>query len=199
MVDSDEFKAELVENLSHLRAFAHLIARNHALAEDLVQDTIVRALANRHQFKPGTNLKGWLIIILRNRFFNEMRRSSRKAEVSVEHLDNLVAIDGGQQVTVEIRDFNRAFRQLPPTQREALVLVGASGFSYEEAAEIAHCPVGTMKSRVSRARAELDDQLRGVERPERWADRTAIEDEASQDEASQEEAHEWRLLRRAGR
>jgi RNA polymerase sigma-70 factor, ECF subfamily len=155
----DEFKLELVENLPHLRAFAHLIARNHALAEDLVQDTIVRALANRHQFKPGTNLKGWLIIILRNRFFNEMRRSSRKSEVSMENHGDMSVVDGGQEVTVEIRDFNAAFKKLPPTQREALVLVGASGFSYEEAAEIARCPVGTMKSRVSRARSRLSELL----------------------------------------
>ena len=169
MAYDDEFKAELVENLPHLRAFSHLIARNHALAEDLVQDTIVRALANRHQFKPGTNLKGWLIIILRNRFFNEMRRSSRKSEVSMENHGDLSVVDGGQEVGVEIRDFNAAFRKLPPTQREALVLVGASGFSYEEAAEIAHCPVGTMKSRVSRARAELESQLHGIEMPEKWA------------------------------
>jgi len=139
-----------------------------------VQDTIVRALANRHQFKPGTNLKGWLIIILRNRFFNEMRRSSRKSEVSMEHQIDLAVIDGGQEISVEIRDFNAAFRQLPPTQREALVLVGATGFSYEEAAEIAHCPVGTMKSRVSRARAELEAKLHGVEMPEKWAGINAI-------------------------
>jgi RNA polymerase sigma-70 factor (ECF subfamily) len=165
----DEFKAALVRNLPHLRAFAHMIARNHALAEDLVQDTVVRALSNRHQFKPGTNLKGWLIIILRNRFFNEMRRSRRRVEVSVERQDDLAAVDGGQEVSIEIRDFNEAFRHLPPTQREALVLVGASGFSYEEAAEIAHCPVGTMKSRVSRARAELERRLDGIEVPEKWA------------------------------
>jgi RNA polymerase sigma-70 factor (ECF subfamily) len=174
----DAFKAGLVDNLPHLRAFAHLIARNHALAEDLVQDTIVRALANRHQFKPGTNLKGWLIIILRNRFFNEMRRSSRKSEISMEHQGDLAAVDGGQEVSIEIRDFNEAFRKLPPTQREALVLVGASGFSYEEAAEIAHCPIGTMKSRVSRARAELETRLHGVEMPEKWADLARTTDEA---------------------
>jgi len=173
----DEFKNELVENLPHLRAFAHLIARNHALAEDLVQDTIVRALANRHQFKPGTNLKGWLIIILRNRFFNEMRRSSRKSEVGMEHQGDLAAVSGGQEIGVEIRDFNRAFRKLPPTQREALVLVGASGFSYEEAAEITGCPVGTMKSRVSRARAELEASLHGAEMPEKWAGLSQLGDE----------------------
>ncbi len=177
MAINDEFKTALVENLPHLRAFAHLIARNHALAEDLVQDTIVRALANRHQFKPGTNLKGWLIIILRNRFFNEMRRSSRRVEVSVERQDDLATVDGGQEVSIEIRDFNDVFRKLPPTQREALILVGASGFSYEEAAEIAHCPIGTMKSRVSRARAELEARLHGIEMPEKWGELALKADE----------------------
>src|SRR6202040_269128 len=102
-----------------------------------------------------------LIIILRNRFFNEMRRSSRKSEGHVEHLGDIAAIDGGQEVSIELRDFNRAFRKLPPAQREAVTLVGASGFSYEEAAAIAGCPIGTMKSRVSRARLDLQLALDG--------------------------------------
>jgi RNA polymerase sigma-70 factor, ECF subfamily len=162
MSDTDEFIEGLLTNLPHLRAFARMIARDHALAEDLVQDTVMQALAKRSQFRPGTNLKGWLIIILRNRFFNEMRRSSRKCEISVEHLGDIAEISGGQEINIEIRDFNRAFRQLPLAQREALTLVGASGFSYEEAAEIAGCPIGTMKSRVSRARLDLQEALKGV-------------------------------------
>jgi RNA polymerase sigma-70 factor (ECF subfamily) len=162
MSDSDEFKLGLLENLPHLRAFARMIARDQTLAEDLVQDTVVQALANREQFRPGTNLRGWLIVILRNRFFNEMRRSSRRSEIGVEQLSDAIAIPGGQEVGVEIRDFNRAFGNLPPAQREALALVGASGFSYEEAAAIAGCPVGTMKSRVSRARLDLQHALNGV-------------------------------------
>jgi RNA polymerase sigma-70 factor, ECF subfamily len=119
-------------------------------------------LANRGQFRPGTNLRGWLIIILRNRFYNELRRSSRKSEVGVEHLSDVAAIDGGQEINVEVRDFQRAFRQLPAAQREALTLVGASGFSYQEAAEIAGCPIGTLKSRVSRARLDLQRALNGT-------------------------------------
>src|SRR5579859_3635218 len=134
MSDSTGFEDELTQNLPHLRAFARMIARDHVLAEDLVQDTVVQALANRHQFRLGTNLKAWLIIILRNRFFNEMRRSSRKSEIGVEHLGDIAAINGGQEISIEVRDFNRAFRKLPAAHREALVLVGATGFSYEEAA-----------------------------------------------------------------
>jgi RNA polymerase sigma-70 factor (ECF subfamily) len=162
MSDRDELKFGLLENLPHLRAFARMIARDQTLAEDLVQDTVVQALANRKQFQPGTNLRGWLMVILRNRFFNEMRRSSRRFEIGVDQLSDTIAISGGQEVGVEIRDFNRAFGNLPPAQREALALVGASGFSYEEAAAIAGCAVGTMKSRVSRARLELHHALTGV-------------------------------------
>jgi RNA polymerase sigma-70 factor, ECF subfamily len=173
MSDADEFRDGLLENLPHLRAFARMIARDHTLAEDLVQDTVMQALAKRDQFHPGTNLKGWLIIILRNRFFNEMRRSSRKSEIHVEHLGDIAAIDGGQEVSIEVRDFNRAFRRLPPAQREALTLVGASGFSYEEAAAIAGCPIGTMKSRVSRARLDLQQALDGGAPALGWTEPTA--------------------------
>ena len=165
MSSADEFKDGLLDNLPHLRAFARMLARDHVFAEDLVQDTMVQALANRSQFRPGTNLRGWLTIILRNRFYNEMRRSSRKFEVSVEQLSEIVAVNGGQEVSLEIRDFYRVFRTLPAAQREALALVGASGFSYEEAAAIAGCPAGTMKSRVSRARLELEQALNGNKVP----------------------------------
>ena len=165
MSEIDEFKSALINNLPHLRAFARMISKDHTLAEDLVQDTVVQALDKRCQFRIGTNLRAWLIIILRNRFFNEMRRFSRKSEISVEHPLDLATVDGGQEVRVEIRDFNRAFRKLPSPQREALVLVGASGFSYEEAAGIAGCPTGTMKSRVARARQSLQVQIQGCEYP----------------------------------
>jgi RNA polymerase sigma-70 factor (ECF subfamily) len=166
----DKFKQDLVENIPHLRSFAHLLAKEHALAEDLVQDTMVRALTHHDQFRPGSNFKGWLIIILRNRFFNEMRRSSRKSEISVEHQDNLASVDGGQDSRMDVRDFKLAVGHLSPVQREALMLVGSNGFSYDEAAKIAGCPVGTMKSRVSRARFELQNRMDGVERPEAWAE-----------------------------
>lgn len=140
-----------------------MIARNSTLAEDLVQDTAVRALASRHQFKPGTNLKSWLFIILRNRFLTLMKSRSGKTEVGVDQLDATQSVDGGQEVAIEIQEFQAAFRRLPSRHREALILVGADGSSYEEAAEIAGCPIGTMKSRVSRARSELARQLYGVE------------------------------------
>jgi RNA polymerase sigma-70 factor (ECF subfamily) len=165
MPSTDEFKDGLLDNLPHLRAFARMLARDQVFAEDLVQDTMMQALAKRSQFRPGTNLRGWLTIILRNRFYNEMRRSSRKSEISVEQLGEIVAVNGNQEVNLEIRDFYRVFGTLPAAQREALALVGASGFSYEEAASIAGCPTGTMKSRVSRARLELGQALNGIKAP----------------------------------
>ncbi|HEV2678608.1 MAG TPA: sigma-70 family RNA polymerase sigma factor [Aliidongia sp.] len=163
LIIDDEFKIGLVRHLPHLRAFAHMIARNPTMAEDLVQDTALRALASRHQFRPGTNLKSWLFIILRNRFLTLMKSRKGRTEVGVDHLDAMRSVDGGQEVAIEIREFLAAFRRLPPSYREALILVGAGGSSYEEAAEIAGCPIGTMKSRVSRARSELERQLYGVE------------------------------------
>jgi len=166
MTQNDDFAADLLEQLPHLRAFARLIARNPATADDLVQDTLLRALANRHQYQPGTNLRGWLITIMRNRFYNMMRKSSHTAEVSVDYLDQLRAVDGGQMAAVEITEFKAALDRLPAAHKEALILVGASGYSYDEAAEIVGCPPGTIKSRVSRARAELERQLHGVEHPE---------------------------------
>jgi RNA polymerase sigma-70 factor (ECF subfamily) len=154
---------DILACLPHLRAFAHLLARDRALAEDLVQDTVLRALTYHHQFKPGTNFRGWLIIILRNRYFNEMRRRSRRSETSQEVVMADTAASGGQEERLEVRDFMRSFETLPSSQREALLLVGASGFSYEEAAHISGCAVGTMKSRVSRARLQLQTMLEGSE------------------------------------
>jgi RNA polymerase sigma-70 factor (ECF subfamily) len=102
---------------------------------------------------------------LRNSYFNEMRRRSRTSQVDVETVWNTVTVSGGQEERLQMRDFERAFRKLPPSQREALALVGASGFSYEEAANVSGCAVGTMKSRVSRARGQLQQMLDGPTPP----------------------------------
>jgi len=146
---------DILPYLPHLRAFARFLARDDVQAQDLVQDTIMRALAKAHQFIPGSNLKAWLTIILRNGFYNDIRRKSRRPEVSIEVVGDTTSAPGQQEAALHMRDFERAFGLLTPSQREALLLIGASGFSYQEAAAIAHCAVGTMKSRVSRARTEL--------------------------------------------
>ncbi len=161
MADRDAFQDGIIECLPHLAGFAHLLARNHALAEDLVQETVLRALTYRDQFKPGTNLRGWLLIILRNRYFNEVRKNNRKHGMPVETFTDEPSVSGGQEEQLQLRDFKRHFQGLPERQKEALLLVGVSGFSYEEAAEIANCAVGTMKSRVCRARMHLQAVLFG--------------------------------------
>lgn len=171
MANRDDFHDGILGCLPHLAGFAHLLCRNHALAEDLVQETVVRALTYREQFKPGTNLKGWLLIILRNRYFNEVRKNGRVHSLPVDSLPvdrstGEPAVSGGQEEQLHLRDFKRHFQDLPETQKEALLLVGVNGFSYEEAAEIAGCAVGTMKSRVCRARMHLQSVMFGETRSE---------------------------------
>jgi RNA polymerase sigma-70 factor (ECF subfamily) len=151
------FQDMLVEHLPHLRAFALRLSGNRALADDLVQETAIRALCNIDRFMPGTNMKAWLSTILRNLFYNEMR--SRSAMAAYAAIPRPIGHAGEQETRIEMRELERAFRLLPAAQSEALSLVGASGFSYEEAADIVGCPPGTIKSRVCRARMTLDQHL----------------------------------------
>jgi RNA polymerase sigma-70 factor (ECF subfamily) len=153
-----QFQDLLVEQLPHLRAFARMLARNPTLADDLVQETAVRALCNVDKFVPGTNLKAWLSTILRNQFYDELRDQARIVAY-VAAIPHPAGADGEQEGRLALREFERAFHTLPAVQREALSLVGASGFTYEEAAKIAGCAVGTIRSRVSRARVELGRRL----------------------------------------
>ena len=144
-----------------LRAFARSLAGNRDRADDLVQETVMRALANREKFQEGTNLHAWLVTILRNQFYSEGRKRRREVEdADGLHAGRLADI-AAQPGHLELEDFLRAMRLLPDEQREALILIGASGFSYEEAAEICGVPVGTVKSRVSRARARLEEVMQG--------------------------------------
>lgn len=153
------FRDEIVACLPNLRAFARSIAVDAARADDLVQDTIVKALANADKFQPGTNVVAWLFTILRNHYYTELRNRRREVEdgdgVYAARLVSLPRQIGN----LEMGDFQKALAALPAEQREALVLVGGSGFSYEEAAEICGCAVGTIKSRVNRARARLTEVL----------------------------------------
>lgn len=153
-----QFRDQLVEQLPHLRAFARMLSRNPAMADDLVQETVLRALCNVDKFEPGTNMKAWLCTILRNQFYNEMRSRARLAAYAAA-VPRAAGIDGNQHARLALRDFERAYHALPAEQREALSLIGASGFSYGEAAKIVGCAEGTVKSRVSRARAELGRRL----------------------------------------
>jgi RNA polymerase sigma-70 factor (ECF subfamily) len=157
----DDLHQRVIEQLPHLRAFAVLLSHDRSLADDLVQEAVVRALAHADQFQPGTNFKAWITTILRNSYFNVIRQRSRAAPMSAVAPDAEPTTTGGQEEQVGMRDFERAFTTLPSAQREALLLVGASGFSYEDAAEVAGCAVGTMKSRVARGRTQLTRLLDG--------------------------------------
>ncbi len=150
-----EARQHMLAILPDLRAFARFLARDPAVADDLVQDTIVRALAALTQFRPGTNLKAWLFTILRNLFFEQSRRRRREAAALNARLPVEETIRAEQDDASHVRDLHRSLWTLPPLLREALVLVGAQELSYEEAASICGVPVGTMKARVSRARVQL--------------------------------------------
>lgn len=142
-----------------LRAFAISLSGNVDRADDLVQETMLRALANINSFQPGTNLQAWLFTILRNLFRSEYRKRKREVEdVDGRYADSLVS-HPAQDSQLEFKELRAALGKLPQDQREALILVGASGFSYEEAAAICECAVGTIKSRVNRARHRLANEL----------------------------------------
>ena len=150
--DDDAFKRELVKLIPHLRAFARTLAGDPATADDLAQDAMMKAWDARQTFQMGTNMKAWTFMILRNQFYSEKRRSWRQSQLDQEAAERtLVAVDD-PEAPVALDELRLSLAQLPPEQREALILVGAGGFAYEEAAEICGCAVGTVKSRVSRAR-----------------------------------------------
>jgi RNA polymerase sigma-70 factor (ECF subfamily) len=155
------FQDMLVEHLPHLRAFALRISRNRSLADDLVQETMLRALCNSDKFLQGTNMQAWLSTILRNRFYDELRARSHFAVYDA--LPHPTEQAGEQEAQLEMKEIEREFAALPVLQREALSLVGVNGFSYEEAAKIVRCPEGTIKSRVCRARTTLERRLQGDE------------------------------------
>jgi RNA polymerase sigma-70 factor (ECF subfamily) len=152
---SVEFRMALVECIPHLRAFARSLTRNREQADDLVHDAAVRALTAERQFCPGTNFRAWIFTILRNLYYNRWREHRIRSALLADPVLAREQLGPPQEAILDIRDFKRAFWQLGQEQREALILVGASGMSYEEAAAICQCPVGTVKSRVSRARQQL--------------------------------------------
>lgn len=162
-----------------LRAFAISLSGNVDRADDLVQGTLLRAIANLNSFQPGTNMVAWLFTILHNLFRSEYRKRRREVEdVDGGYLESLTSAPG-QHGYMEFKEFFAALAKLPLVQREALLLVGASGFSYDEAAAICGTPVGTIKSRTNRARALLAELL-GIDRADKFGphcDRPGEDDE----------------------
>src|SRR5690606_6844053 len=148
-MSSSSFREELVATIPSLRAFAISLAQNNDRADDLVQETLVKAWDKQSSFEMGTNLKAWLFTILRNEFYSQMRKRGREVQDADGVFTERMAVHPSQYGVMDLADFKKALDALPDDQREAIILIGASGFSYEEAAEICNCAVGTMKSRVS--------------------------------------------------
>lgn len=169
-----EFKRELTEVVPHLRAFARGLCGRPDMADDLVQETLLKAWAAQARFEPGTSMRAWTFVILRNAYLTDMRRNRFRGEYDEGVAERILTAPAGQEEPIHLSDMHRALLTLPPERREALLLVGAGGFSYEEAAQICGCAVGTIKSRVGRARAALNDMLAEGNIPQR-----SIEDDTA--------------------
>jgi RNA polymerase sigma-70 factor (ECF subfamily) len=154
-----EFKAQLTAIVPHLRAFGRSLSGNRDTADDLVQETLLKAWAARARFQAGTNMRAWTFIILRNHYLSQVRRNRFRGEWDELTADRILAAPASQDRHIDLADLQRALQELPQAQREALILVGAGGFAYEEAAEICGVAVGTIKSRVARGRTALETIL----------------------------------------
>ena len=181
---SPEFRDQLIAAIPGLRAFGMSLSGRFDHADDLVQETLMKAWHHQLSFETGTNIRAWLYTILRNEFYSQMRKRRREIEDADGEYSNKVAITGGQESHLDMADLRFALAKLPDDQREAIILVGASGFSYQEVAEICGVAIGTVKSRVSRARdklaallgAEAIDHLAGASMPSPESDsRKSIE------------------------
>ena len=150
-----EWRNEVVAMSPALRAFAWSLSHNGSDADDLVQDTLIKAWSNRDKFEPGTNLRAWLFTILRNTYYTQVIRRRREVRDETGEYANNMRTPPTQDWSIAMRALQAGLAQLPDEHREALILVGAAGLSYEEAAEICGCALGTIKSRVNRARARL--------------------------------------------
>ncbi|WP_048709450.1 sigma-70 family RNA polymerase sigma factor, partial [Microvirga massiliensis] len=156
---SSELRNSLLAALPRLRAFAISLTGNVDLADDLVQETIVRGLSKIDKFEPGTCLQAWLFTILRNQFYTFKRRRRREIEDPDGVMAGMLSTLPGQDENLNLRDLAGALARLPPEQREAILLAGAQGLQYEEIARICGTKLGTVKSRINRARARLAELL----------------------------------------
>ncbi|QEX18182.1 hypothetical protein FRZ44_34860 [Hypericibacter terrae] len=158
--ESFDIAEQFREVMPHLRGYARSLTRNADAADDLVQDALVRAWASRTQFIPGTNFRAWMFTIMRHRFLDECRRN-KGPHLAIEDVSNHAALVSGpaQDSAIEFEEMACAYWQMAPNHREILMLVGALGLEYEEAAKVIGCAVGTVRSRLSRARTELQNQI----------------------------------------
>ena len=159
VAQATEFKDGLIREIPNLRAFAASLSGSMQLADDLVQDTLLKAWGNSEKFEPGTSLRAWLFTILRNTYYSLYRKRGREVQDSEGTYAERMATHGNQESHLDLADFRKALAKLPEEQREVLIMVGATGLSYEEAAEICGVAIGTIKSRVNRARTKLAELL----------------------------------------
>jgi RNA polymerase sigma-70 factor (ECF subfamily) len=158
-MNSNSFLQELTALIPTLRAFGRSLCLDATLADDLAQETMLKAWSHREQYQPGSNMKAWLLTILRNQYYSELRCRKFEVEDPDDEYASNIAVQPEHEVALELQDLSRALKTLPTERREALLLVCAGGLSYKQAAEICHCAVGTIKSRIARARDHLVDLL----------------------------------------
>lgn len=160
---ADTFQHQLITFLPAMKAFAVMLTRNRQSADDLVNDTVVRALRKQDLYTMGTNMKAWLFTIMRNIYVNNLRsgHSTRLIQIDDDLLPNLTSVAPGQEHVLILKELFRALDGLNSDQREVLLLVVGQGLSYEETARICECPIGTVRSRLARARRELERMLSG--------------------------------------
>ena len=155
------FQSDLLALMPHLRAFARRLCHNRELAEDLVQETLIKAWTAQARFEPGTNMKAWLFTILRHELYSHGRRAWRQVHWDTDKGERIPGPADQQLWAAELSDAAHVLHNLPDHQRDAVILVSAGGFSYDEAADICDVPIGTMKSRVARGRNALVETLAG--------------------------------------
>jgi RNA polymerase sigma-70 factor (ECF subfamily) len=157
------FSDEMTASLPALRNFARSLCRQSDMAEDLVQETMVRAWSSRHTFLPGSNFRPWLFTILRNQFYNAVRKRNRLVTWEPEAAERLLVQEPEQEARIHLEDIEGALSQLPRGQREMLLMIAGAGMTYEEAALAADCKLGTVKSRINRGRAAIRAIIDGGE------------------------------------
>jgi RNA polymerase sigma-70 factor (ECF subfamily) len=179
----ESFRRDLIELIPFLRAFARALCGRRDGADDLCQEALAKAWQNRASFEPGTNLKAWLFRILRNQFYSDKRRAWRQRPWDDSALEQTLVTGATQESAVAFSEVVRTLHCLPNEQREALILVAVGGFAYEEAAKICGCAIGTIKSRVARARQELEGRM--TDHAPQRAGRRLLSSEAASDIATQ--------------
>lgn len=156
-----EFRDQLVAIIPSLRAFARGLCGNRDLADDMVQDAMTRAWAARQSYTPGSNFRAWMFMILRNHYYTTLRKNARMVSWDPEIAERVLVTGPTQHDGLNVQDVQAALLKLPAEQREVLLLIGANGVSYEEAAEIMGCAIGTIKSRLARGRVALTALIEG--------------------------------------